>query len=838
MNEPVAARPPPRSAPPAGARTVRAGRIGVAVSLAIACGCGSFPTSGSEASAKASAGGPGGDFVARAPDRSEVIRYAARSGEGTWRKVGSLADSLTSREIFRYALALSEAGMHAERLERLFEVARRMQDRRPQSRGYGNFRWRWSESEVEDFNAVEFCMQAGAVLWLRHREQMPARARAILLDTLDYATQGCLRHNVRESYTNIAIMNAQNLILLGEALGRPKVAEAGYERLDRVVLYTWEYGTHEYVSPTYYGVDLECLAFIERFCRRERGREQARALLDLFWTDTALNWFPPARKLAGAQSRTYDYLRGLGHLDTQLWVEGWLPGRPRGGTGAIYPALAEWQPSRKHLELAGRFPRLARQSWGIDRAQSRTHYLLRDVTLSTAGSGYGAMDMPLTVDLPGDRKSVRCYFIPDARGDPYGKKKIPAGAHQKARHLKPFWRAAQRKTDALGLVVYRSRDLPGEYETLESHFVMPREVDEIWIGERRVEFGKGEAAVHPVGQNEAVALRKGTAAVGVRVPWGRDLADKAASVALVDDGNRYGAVRLTVSHGNAKGDADAGDAGPARSAPDVPAGAAFWVRVGGGLGVLGGRGDDNDTFDLWRREFARARPRVGVRGDEVHVTVPGSGGPVSVGACGSSPTGGGATPAPSEAVLELDGEDVGRRILKDVEPVRSMAAARARAPVVRVSQTRGTYWEAEEGAVVIPMKVGQDEQASGGSYVWMPGRPGERGGSELGRVTWRLQVPRAGAYYLWGRVLSPTPDDDSFHVRAFTGEGAVLCLAEWHTGRHERWTWVRLALGRSDMHGRLALPAGEARIELRVREDGTKIDRLFIAPDSQQRPDG
>jgi hypothetical protein len=40
--------------------------------------------------------------------------------------------------------------------------------------------------------------------------------------------------------------------------------------------------------------------------------------LNLFWTDVALNWFPPAQRLAGANSRTYDCLHGLGELDRQL----------------------------------------------------------------------------------------------------------------------------------------------------------------------------------------------------------------------------------------------------------------------------------------------------------------------------------------------------------------------------------------------------------------------------------------------------------------------------------------------------------------------------------------
>jgi hypothetical protein len=96
------------------------------------------------------------------------------------------------------------------------------------------------------------------------------------------------------------------------------------------------------------------------------------------------------------------------------------------------------------------------------------------------------MDLPLGVDFANpDRQAVRGYFIPDARRDPYGKKKIPAGGgHDKTLHLRPFWAGIQRQTDALGLVIYRDRDYPANPPSLESHFVFPLDVDEIRAGDR------------------------------------------------------------------------------------------------------------------------------------------------------------------------------------------------------------------------------------------------------------------------------------------------------------------------------------------------------------------
>ena len=87
--------------------------------------------------------------------------------------------------------------------------------------------------------------------------------------------------------------------------------------------------------------------------------------------------------------------------------------------------------------------------------------LYRDIALSCCGAGYGAQDSTLVVDLPGGRELPRCYFIADGREDPYGMKKFETGSarHPKALHLQPFWAGAQRSCDALGLAIYRAKDL-------------------------------------------------------------------------------------------------------------------------------------------------------------------------------------------------------------------------------------------------------------------------------------------------------------------------------------------------------------------------------------------
>jgi len=768
----------------------------------------------------ASLAGPA-EAAAAPPPRDEIVRAAAEMAERTWRAANQQPPAVASRDLFGAALAWYEAKTHLDRIEPVLDLAAQMQDRNPQSRTYGNFRWSWQHEGVWDANAVDFCMQTGALLWIRHRHALPPAAREKLRGILELAIHGLLGHRVPETYSNIALMNAGDLILLGEAMDHPAAAAEGYARLDRYLLATWECGTHEYCSPTYYGVDLDDLVLIEAFAQNERGRQQARVLLEYFWTDIALNWFPPAQKLGGARSRDYDYLRGLGFLDQQMTANGWLPAGERNRVASIVNAFARWRPPARMKAMSEtRFPRLVQQIWGFEPAESRTHYLCSDVTLSAAGAGYRTMDLPLCADLPGSRECVRCYFLPDGRHDPYGKVKIQESqAHAKTLHLTPFWAAAQRRGDALGLALYRAKDVPAGTGTLESHFVMPLDVDGFWIGGRRLAAAKDKPWEIPLNPGQPLVLRKGTAAVGVRLPWARGLDGKDASAAFVFDGNPYGAVRLTVAH----------HAGARPDAAAARAGAAFWIRIGSGLA-------DAAAFEKWSREFAAARQEVEAAGERVRVSVAGADGTVAVGADAAKSAPFGLEPPPPRALLAVDGDDVGRRLLQDLEPIRTWRRNTSASTPVVISGTEGVYFEAEGGRMISPMTVGEDAGASGGWYIWMPARPGEKGSSAIGAATWQLQVAAAGKYYLWGRVQAPTPENDSFYVRAFTEEGEVLSRTDWPTGVRQAWQWIPLAIGGGRAPTALDWQAGMVNLQLRVREAGTRMDRLFVTPRADDRP--
>lgn len=755
--------------------------------------------------------------------RSELIAAALASQEALWRQVGHDDPGPTNscRTLFTAALSLCEARRHPERLDRLFELGERMQDRNPDSPTFGNFRWYWRDAGVTDPNAVEFCSFDMHLIWRLHRDFLPARARDRLESLIGRAVDGCLRHRVPSSYTNIAILNAANLVTLGELLDRGDAADEGYRRLDGLAADVWQYGIHEYCSPPYYAVDIRGLAVLERFAEHDAGQRLARALLELVWTDIAVNFFPAAERLAGSHSRTYDYLRGLGGLQQDLRWMGWSDISVGKGAEVLHVAQGRWMPPERLLELARkRFPRLVRQSWGPRAAESRTHWLLADITLGCSGALYGPHDSPLTFDLPGRPGAVRGYFLPDGREDPYGQKKFGTGSaqHQKALHLEPFWAGAQRDADAIGLVVYRDEDLTGpQIINLQSHFVVPRDVDGIWLRARQVDLPRAteDAPTRiPVPAGDPLVLRKGSAAIGLRVVWARAQDGAPADVALVDDGNGVAALRLTVEH--------------RRDQATARAGAAFWVRAGGGLG-------SDEAFTTWRTAFEQAVPTsVEASPDRLQLAVPGLAGPVAITA--ESPFSRTRfvriDPAPSRAVLELDGQDIGRELLDRVEPCASFAAALMPQRLIDLPPQGAVRIEAEAGFVLPRMVV--DNDGRGTRFVWQPDVQPPVAAS--GSVSWRLRVSPAGRYWLWGRVLAPDGTRDSFSLVVNDADGGSILEGPWHLPRSASWQWAAVTIGASREPTPLDLPAGEVRITVLPREAGTRLDALWITTDATARP--
>jgi hypothetical protein len=763
------------------------------------------------------------------PEAPEVVAPATRPAEAdsrrlerSWLRIEARSPDLSAPELLGFALDAVAAGAAAPRVETALDLAEAMQDRDPKSRSFGNFRWYWRSTKVEDFSAVEFAMQRGSLIRLKYYDRLTEAARQRLDRLVRFAVQGIRRHNVPESHTNIFLMKTFNCLALGEATGQADLAAEGSRMLDRWLMATWESGLREYLSPTYYGVDVECLGLIARHVEDASARARAETALKLFWTDIAANWFEPGMRLGGPHSRDYDYLTGHGYLDNYLALAGWIP-TDAGGGGDVLSSLSLWMPPAKLTKpIMSHLPRTVCRRWGDGEGETAVHYVGKSVSVGSAGACYGPTDKVLTVDLGGGPVTPVASFVMDGRGDPYGQTPRPGGGgHSKAPHLCPFVTTVQRGPEAL-LLAGADTGNAGHFRYVPaptcmlSHLVLPLG-DELWIAERKISLdSRGDAVAVFAGQG--VFVRCGKTALGVRVPLAVDTAGSPAPVAIFADGGKYGAMRLTVTH-----------------CPDAPKGlgaVAIWVRAAEGI-------DNDRDFAAFRRSFGAPGSATFVDG-RAELTAPGEKGNLRIFAdlwkARRIAVEGGEN-CPADCVLSIDGKDVGRKLLEGLDVVRQYRSLLEGKVPGTVST--GQVVEAEDAALIVPPLVaGSDDKASGGRFIWVPGPAGGEGSGGVGRAVWVVNVPADGMYTLAARVQTPTARDDSFFVRIRQRGRDSLARTLWHTGVHQQWQWTDLSDQAGDSALRVRLHAGPAVVEILGRDDGARLDaiRLDAVNDRDPKP--
>ncbi len=748
----------------------------------------------------------------------------AKRLEASIRRFDPPRDQTGVRELFGFALEAVAANYRPEMVERALDVAEQMQDRDPASPTYGNFRWYWFNEKPVDRNAVQFSMERAVLIWKLYRDRLTPKAKERLERLIALSVEGIRRHRVGESYTNIFLMKTWNCIAIGEAADRADLATEGYQMLERWFMHVWESGIHEYLSPTYYGVDVQCLGLIARFAARAEGKRLAELALRLFWTDIAANWFGPSQRLGGAHSRDYDYLTGRGHLDNVLRRQGWLTdGKPI--SSDPYELNASWPPPAEMRALADRQPRFVRQRWGIQPWEMAAHHVGRNFSLGSSAATYWNMDKTLVLNLPGDIDTPVASFHMDARNDPYGKSRIPEGTsgHKKSLHLNPFLASVQRGPEVL-LVASADPEKPKhfmhheEMAGLFSHLFFPTNAS-VWET-------ASDAPLPLTGRRELngdrpIFLRSGDVAAGIRFVVRAAPDGKPAPLALLADGEKFGAARLTVEHATSK--------------PLARGVIGIWARAAEGL--------DDDGFDRFRATFASARPDVRRDGDRLDVRVPGLGAPLRVAVDLANEERlaiEGAETGAEGMLLAIDGRDVGRELVGAADPVaryRKLLEDAERGGATALAPER--IVEAEDAHLLIgEIRAEDDPSASGKRFIWVPELPGakESGG---GRAAFLIHIPKAGRYFLWGRVQAPTSSDDSFYVfLEQPRSGKAAATVEWSTGIHANWAWTRCEPpdAKKAVPAGFDLAAGTLRLEIRGREKGTKIDALFLTSKPTARP--
>ena len=139
--------------------------------------------------------------------------------------------------------------------------------------------------------------------------------------------------------------------------------------------------------------------------------------------------------------------------------------------------------------------------------------------------------------------------------------------------------------------------------------------------------------------------------------------------------------------------------------------------------------------------------------------------------------------------------------------------------------------------VEAPMVIADDAAASGGQYVWVEGEPASSDRDHQGWVEFVINIPEAGTYALWGKVIAWDGNSDSFWVTWQPSDPdenpqqTQNTEYRWSTAHGNNWHWDRinhwLNAGTHDRVWEFDNPS-ETVLRIGGREDATKLDAIFV----------
>ena len=541
------------------------------------------------------------------------------------------------RELCKFCLDAAANHRDAGKVDKVLEVVESAQDKNPSSSTYGNLRWRASEPKVDDQNSVEFAMQSAILLWNLHRDALSKESQERLQRMILLSVEGIKRHEVKISYTNMALMKIWNQNAIGEAFNQPALVDEANHSMDLWLQETATNGIHEYVSPTYYGTDFDSLGLLARFAKNPEMQRKALAGIRALWVDIAANWFEPCQRLSGSHGRDYDVLYSRGYLDSQLVGAGFISPEESTQKGRSEFAKLCQVPLPDDIKTMFKdvVPRTIVRRWGPEPEMGTVNYVGAHFAFGTGGNSLDPEDLTLVLDM-GTPKTPIGRFMMDGRGDAYQTKKVTQGSHKKNPHLKPFLATVQRGPEALYLAIQPN---DSKIEQISSNFIFPADA-QLWTVS-----GKASSGL-TIQDDKPVFVRMGNVAVGVRFVAALNTTGQPVKLSWFTDGEKIGLQRLACTQsnvGNHEGKAVTG----------------LWIRAAENL--------DDTAFKAFREEFAAAAETTTHNGSHMTVTAAGKQGELAVGAdidhlTRDEPRGG--EPDWGKVVMAVNGRDYFTEILK------------------------------------------------------------------------------------------------------------------------------------------------------------------------------
>jgi hypothetical protein len=460
-----------------------------------------------------------------------------------------------------YTLALGQSPPLAQQL---LQKAFDQQNMDPASPDFGDVPWQIGHPEIKDANAIEFTINPLGPLFLLHADPLSPDFKAAALPHLKAAVEAIRRHKVNPGYTNIYLMKAANLHLLGLILHDQPLADEGATLLRDWFAFTRTHGIPEFESPTYFSTQLTCLLQAYRCTTDPTLKPQLKAALDFLWTDLAANTFlqkAGGAQLAGPFSRTYDFAAGSGPLDRYLFAEGLRTAPP---TRTLFVDLAGplmndlehgYHPSADILALAHLPSRLIHQRTGILPGQDRTCFLTPDFAIGSTSAYHGPQDRQLSISLAAtdDHPMADLSVILDPFDSPYGTHELKdRSGHSKPTHLRNDLAAVQSNGTILALL-HLNPNLANQPEsTLATNILFPANADQLLLDGNPLSLTPGQ--VVPVSSKTWLMVRQGKAVAAVRIFLADLSAEQQPESAELPrwyikyDGTKANAARLVAYH--------------------------------------------------------------------------------------------------------------------------------------------------------------------------------------------------------------------------------------------------------------------------------------------------
>ena len=364
---------------------------------------------------------------------------------------------------------------------------------------------RYVGGDYSDKNNIEFALELAGPALIEYYPQWSAENKALFDDFVDKAMYASWNHdNVSVTYSNIYIMRVWNMISFGENLSSDRtwgaslnltpeqIAQKGYDMLKRFHDSVCEYGIHEHNSPTYTGVQAECLGYLAKYTKNEEARAMAEKCKNYISAMIFANYFTPAKVSSGVMSRCYYRGSSGGKID-QL-----AGGLVLGLNMYWYNQLAVWEPSAQDREINNTYPRLIAYTFGPNKGsdasgkefwtQNAMNYIDKKFSISS-GSHYtgNGTEKSLSAVVAGDahRSIINFAHYMEGRNDPFGR--IPYGTHVWTCFRDAYARS-QHNNEVVVLQAGNGRDNPPAAQNLRSHIILPGSyVDEMWVGDEQIE---------------------------------------------------------------------------------------------------------------------------------------------------------------------------------------------------------------------------------------------------------------------------------------------------------------------------------------------------------------